>query len=104
MTAASHSVLPVLINGKWVASRAPASREVRNPATLELLGRVSDCTVEEVAQAVAAARAAQVSWWRIPGVEKATLLHEVARRIRAQGEGLAALLTKESGKPLCESV
>src|SRR5688572_4754135 len=74
-------VLPVLIDGEWLASTAEAVREVRNPATLELLGRVSDCGSIDVDRAVSAARRAQLGWWRLPGVEKATLLHEVARRI-----------------------
>jgi acyl-CoA reductase-like NAD-dependent aldehyde dehydrogenase len=101
MIATSH---PILINGRWGPATANGTREIRNPATLDVLGTVSDCNANDVRSAVAAARQAQVAWWRMPGVEKGTLLHDVARRIRILDEELSTLLTRETGKPLCESV
>jgi betaine-aldehyde dehydrogenase len=94
----------ILINGAWVDALTDASREIRNPATLELLGRVPDCGPRDVARAVAAAKAAQRGWWRVPGVEKAKLLREIGARIRGRDQALASLMTQETGKPLCESV
>lgn len=94
----------ILINGAWVGALADKSREIKNPATLELLGRVADCGAEDVARAVAAAKAAQRGWWKVPGVEKAKLLREIGARIRGRGHALASLMTQETGKPLCESV
>jgi Aldehyde dehydrogenase family len=76
----------------------------RDLATLELLGRVPDCGPADVARAVAAAKAAQRGWWKVPGVEKAKLLREVGARIRAREHALASLMTEETGKPLCEAV
>jgi len=67
----------ILINGAWVDALTEASREIQNPATLKPLGRVPDCGPEDVARAVAAARAAQHAWWKVPGVEKARLLREI---------------------------
>ena len=97
-------IAPVLIDGGWRPPRVGATREVRNPATLELLGAVADCGAEDVDAAVAAARRAQPAWWRIPGVEKARYLHQVAARIRSEERTLATLMTRETGKPLIESV
>ncbi|MEO8140427.1 MAG: aldehyde dehydrogenase family protein, partial [Gemmatimonadota bacterium] len=54
--------------------------------------------------AVEAAAQAQPEWWRIPSVEKAKLLHEVAHRIRAAERELSTLLCRETGKPLIEAV
>ena len=51
-------------------------------------------------RAVAAARAAQHAWWKVPGVEKAKLLREIGARIRAREHALATLMTQETGKPL----
>ena len=52
---------------------------------------------------VDAARAAQRDWWKVPGVEKARLLREVGAAIRAREQALATLMTRETGKPLCEA-
>ena len=71
----------VFIDGNWINSRSQQTREIRNPATLELLGTVSDCDKEDVDLAVNSARRAQREWWKKPGVEKASLLREVAARI-----------------------
>ena len=94
----------ILINGEWVDALSGTSREIKNPATLELLGTVRDCGPADVARAVAAAKAAQHGWWKMPGVEKAKLLREVGARIRAREHALASLMTEETGKPLCEAV
>lgn len=97
-------VSPILIDGAWVSARSPLTREIRNPATLELAGITADCGPEDVHDAVEAAARAQPEWWRIPGVEKAKLLRQVAARIRAAERELSTLLTRETGKPLIESV
>jgi betaine-aldehyde dehydrogenase len=94
----------ILINGAWVDALTESGREIRNPATLEPLGRVPDCGHADVARAVAAAKAAQRAWWKVPGVEKASLLRELGARIRAREHSLASLMTQETGKPLCEAI
>jgi len=93
---------PIFINGDWVPAQGPP-REVKNPATLELLGTVPDCGSAEVERAVAAARAAQTEWCRVGAADRLALLIEIGARIRASKPDLATLLTRESGKPLCES-
>ena len=94
----------ILINGAWADSLSKTGREIVNPATLEPLGRVPDCGGEDVDRAVAAAKAAQNAWWRVPGLEKAKLLREIGARVRGREHALATLMTRETGKPLCEAV
>src|SRR5437660_2467570 len=94
----------VLINGRWVEAHSKKTIEIRNPATLELIKRVSDCGAEDVNAAVSAARAAQREWDKTPGVEKAAMLHEVARRIRKKEEELTGLMCRETGKPIWEAL
>ncbi|HJQ66308.1 MAG TPA: aldehyde dehydrogenase family protein [Gemmatimonadales bacterium] len=94
----------ILIDGRWVAARATETRPVINPATLEPLGSAPECGAEDVEAAVLAAARAQPAWWKIPGVEKATLLHQIATKIRARGGELSRLMTRETGKPLVEAV
>jgi acyl-CoA reductase-like NAD-dependent aldehyde dehydrogenase len=80
-----------------------SAREIKNPATLKTLDAVPECGAAEVERAVAAARAAQPGWARTPPLERAALLREIAGRVRAERGTLALSLTRETGKPLCES-
>ncbi len=82
---------------------APVMLEILNPATLEPLGTVPECGPADVARAVATARAAQSDWGNVAAANRAALLREVGARIRTREGELATLLTRETGKPLCES-
>ena len=95
---------PILINGQWVQAHSTNAIDIINPATLEKIDRVPDCDADDVNAAVGAARKAQREWEKTPGVEKAALLHEIARRIRGKEEELAALMCRETGKPIWESL
>ncbi|MBI4063634.1 MAG: aldehyde dehydrogenase [Elusimicrobia bacterium] len=98
-----NTISQIFIGGKWKTAATAKTIEVRNPATLDLLGSVPNCTKEDVDAAVGAAKKAQRDWWKTPGVEKAAMLHEVARRIRAMEHELFTTLSLESGKPLWEA-
>ena len=67
----------ILVNGKWIGALSDRMRTITNPATLAELGTVPDCSPPDVDRAVAAARAAQLDWWKVPGVEKARLLRQI---------------------------
>jgi acyl-CoA reductase-like NAD-dependent aldehyde dehydrogenase len=95
---------PLFIDGAWVPARAAATREIRNPATLDPLDTVSEASPADVDSAVQAAKRAQHAWWKTPGVEKARHLHEIATKIRSRERALSTLMTRETGKPLIEAV
>ena len=93
----------------WIEGRASASQSgetlaVENPTTEATLGTVPRARVADVALAVAAARRAQPAWRRLPGLDKARLLHEIAARIRASQRQLAEIMTLEGGKPMIENL
>ena len=90
------------IGGCWT-EEARAAIPVINPATEEPIGEISRGTVEDANSAVQAARNAFQSWRWTPGVEKAGLLHSIARGLRARQKDLASLMTLEGGKPFCEN-
>jgi acyl-CoA reductase-like NAD-dependent aldehyde dehydrogenase len=94
----------ILVGGRWEAARSTVTREIRNPATGERIGVAADCGGEDVDRAVGAARQAQEAWSKVPGVEKAIALRKVGEAIRHLGKELATLLTRETGKPLIESM
>ena len=85
--------------------RAPAhSLDVRDPATGELIGRIPAGSPEAADAAVRAARAARRGWARTAPADRAAALKAGARRLRDHAEELAALQTREGGRPLAESL
>ncbi len=85
------------IDGKWVST--PDSYEIRSPATEELVATVAKGGVEHVDAAVAAARRAHESgvWRNTSPEDRANLLLDVAERLGAKADQLAALQTRENG-------
>jgi acyl-CoA reductase-like NAD-dependent aldehyde dehydrogenase len=92
------------INGEFVTGSAEGAIEVLNPYTEGVLDTVPAGTPADVERAVEAAQTAYGEWRWIPAVERADLLHEIARRLRQGEESLARQLTLEGGKPLVENL
>ncbi|GLR14885.1 methylmalonate-semialdehyde dehydrogenase (acylating) [Chitinimonas prasina] len=93
----------LLINGEFTESSASQWQEVRNPATQEVLARVPMCGSDEVAQAVAAAKAAFPAWRATPIAERARVFLRLQALIREHMDTLAATLTREQGKTLADA-
>ncbi|MBN1956429.1 MAG: aldehyde dehydrogenase [Anaerolineae bacterium] len=91
------------IDGRWADSTAAQVIEVTDPATAEVLDTVPAGTPDDVARAVAAARAAFAAWRQVTAVERAQMLHGAAAKMREHFDELARLLTLEEGKPLPEN-
>ncbi|MDE2371496.1 MAG: aldehyde dehydrogenase family protein [Burkholderiales bacterium] len=86
------------VNG--AAVRSNRTFESKNPATGEAIGLVPHSSADEVARAVAAARAAQPAWAARPDAERKALMMQVAEVIKANADYLANWVTREQGKPL----
>src|SRR5581483_392615 len=93
----------MLLDGARVPSVTGELFDVHDPATEELVDQAPMASEEDARRAIAAASAAFKIWRKTTAHEKAELLHEVARKIRERTEELAALLTREGGKPLVEN-
>ena len=91
------------IGGKWIPAHSGRTFETRNPATGQVIARCADSGVEDVRQAVAAAREAFDSWRRLPAPRRGELLYRVAERLVHEKESLARTLTSEMGKVLVEA-
>ena len=89
---------PNIVNGRPESSER--TFESKNPATGEVLGLVPHSSAEQVASAVAAARAAQPAWAAMPDADRKALLMKVAETIKANADHLASWVTREQGKPL----
>ncbi|HKE92024.1 MAG TPA: aldehyde dehydrogenase family protein [Gemmatimonadales bacterium] len=92
------------IDHQRVGAQSGDAMTIENPATEEPIGRVPRARATDVDRAVAAARRAQPLWRRMPGLDKAKLLHEVAARLRAIHREVADLMTQEGGKPMIENL
>lgn len=86
------------IGGRQVV--AERSFESINPATGEAIGRVPISSRQDVADAIAAARAAQPAWAARPDAERKGLMMKVAEVINKNSAYLAEWVTREQGKPL----
>jgi RHH-type proline utilization regulon transcriptional repressor/proline dehydrogenase/delta 1-pyrroline-5-carboxylate dehydrogenase len=92
-----------IIGGKLRAGINP--QDVTNPADRsQVLGHVSEASVEDVDAAVAAAGNAQVAWDRIGGAGRAPILRAMADALEADMDRLVALLSREAGKTLNDGV
>ena len=94
---------PMFVNGRATPGHASGAIEVRDPASEELIESVPRGGPADVEDAVAAARAAFPAWRACVANERATLLHEIASRLRANQELLIELLCREQGKPWSEN-
>ncbi len=90
------------IGGASMPAHCGETFEVVNPATGEGIGHAARGRAEDIDRAVEAARQAfKTSAWRgMDPFQRGRLLWAWARRVEAEQESLATLLTLENGKPL----
>ena len=72
--------------------------EVRNPATHDVLARVPEASAKDANEAVAAARAAQPAWEKLPAITRAGYLRQISSALREQVDKFADIIVREQGK------
>jgi betaine-aldehyde dehydrogenase len=75
-----------------------------NPATGAVLGYVSVAGSADVDAAVRAAQRGQVRWAAMTGAERARVLRQAAQILRSRNRELAELETRDTGKPIQETL
>ena len=93
------------INGEFVRPESPATLDVIDPATSEVIGRVPDAAAADVDRAVSAARAAfdLGPWNTTTAQDRGRVLFKLAQAVRDRADELAELETRNTGKPIVES-
>jgi malonate-semialdehyde dehydrogenase (acetylating) / methylmalonate-semialdehyde dehydrogenase len=86
------------IGGKLAPGQSGRRADVFNPATGQVSGRVALASTGEVAQAVAAAKAAFPRWADTPAVRRARVLFKFLELLNKHRDELAHLVTAEHGK------
>lgn len=93
-----------LVAGDWIAASAPNVIEVKNPADMTIVGCVPRLAAADVDRAIAAAAEAFPAWAAMKGKARGAILSKWAQLVRANEEGLAALISLENGKPWKEAL
>jgi betaine-aldehyde dehydrogenase len=88
--------------GQWHEPKGGKSVEQINPGTGQSLGSAADCGAEDIDAAVQAAKAAFKEWRRIPPLERAKMLKEIARVLRENAGELAMIDAADCGNPVTE--
>ena len=94
----------LFIGGKFIAPKAGAYFPSLNPANEERLAEIAQAEAADVDAAVIAARRAfDRVWSKMPGRERGKYLYRVARILQEKARELAVLETMDGGKPIKES-
>ena len=91
------------ISGRRVNGRSGRFAPAYNPATGEQSGQVPLASAEEMAEAVAAAKAAFPGWAGTSPLRRARILNRFLRLVEENAERIAATITAEHGKILSDA-
>ena len=90
----------IYIGGQWVQSAGTGVLEVINSTTEQVMGSVPEGTVEDVDNAVAAARSAFESWSQTSVQERADWMQRISEGLTARVDEIAELIAQEVGMPV----
>jgi succinate-semialdehyde dehydrogenase/glutarate-semialdehyde dehydrogenase len=93
----------LFINGRWIAGSGGRAADVLDPATGNVIGRVSVAGRDQLEAAAGAAGAAFGVWRDTSVLERSNVLRRAAGALREQAAETARILTLEQGKPLAEA-
>ncbi|MBN2465972.1 aldehyde dehydrogenase family protein [candidate division WOR-3 bacterium] len=92
------------INGKFVPAKSGKTYENRNPADADdLVGVFPSSDAADVADAVAAAKAAYPKWKATPAPARGEIMRKATEKLIARKEECAKIMTREMGKVLKET-
>ena len=90
----------IYIDGAWVPASGQGTTEVVDANTEEVMGSVPIGTADDVDRAVAAAKAAFVTWSTTPKEERGKYLQRIAEGLQARADEIADVIHREVGMPL----
>jgi len=94
--------IPNLIGGEWRGARGGEWFDNLSPHSGEVLCRVARSRAEDVADAVAAARAAQPSWADTPPVKRGMILFDIVTAMGYHLKEIGDIVAAETGKSPAE--
>ncbi|MAM62047.1 aldehyde dehydrogenase family protein [Maritimibacter sp. UBA3975] len=91
----------LFIDGAW--TKPGQTFDTKNPATGDVLAKVTQAGADDVDRAVQAARKAQPGWAKLSGHQRARILYALARLVQKHARLFSVLETLDNGKPIRES-
>ena len=91
------------INGEWVESESDRSRDVVNPATMKVIGKVPVSNANDVERAVEAAREAFPRWRRTTPLARSRYFFRLKELLEENFELMSRVGVIEHGKTIDES-
>ena len=98
-----HKKFGLFINGEFIQNKKAKYFYTYNPANGEKLAEITQASEKDVDLAVMAASAAQESWAKLSGFQRAKYLYSIARLIQKHSRLFAVLESLDNGKPIRES-
>jgi len=92
------------INGKWQKSSGGETYDVINPATEEIIGKVSKANKNDIELSLKSAEKGFEIWKNTSPWERSKIIRKISDLIRKRTDALSKWLTLEVGKPLTEGV
>lgn len=93
----------LFIDGTWRPGAGSRTLDVIDPATEEVIGKVARAEIADLNAAVTAAERGFALWRATPAFERGKILHRAAAILRERIAPIAALMTREQGKPVKEA-
>ena len=99
-----YPTLSLYIDGQFLSGQGRREQDVFNPATGEVIAKLSHATIEDLNTALAAADRAFQSWKKSSPMARSKVLRRVADLARERAADIGRAMTQDQGKPLAESV
>src|SRR5579884_481082 len=87
-----------------IAVQPAGQFSVRNPATQEIIGTLPNLAIAEITEAIAKAAEAQVRWAVRPIRDRMRILQRFSQILCDQKDPVAAVISRETGKPEAEAL
>jgi betaine-aldehyde dehydrogenase len=91
------------IGGGYVDATSGETFDTLDPATGETLASVQQASASDIDRAVASAREGQREWAAMTAMQRSRILRRAVDLLRARNDELAALETRDTGKPIAET-
>ncbi len=103
MTITADNSPSIYVSGRWITAEQRESEAVIDPASGGEISKVPHATASDLDHALESADIGFKEWRSTPGDQRGAVLHRAAALIRERADSLAAIATREQGKPLAEA-
>ncbi|MEW5422821.1 NAD-dependent succinate-semialdehyde dehydrogenase [Amorphus sp. 3PC139-8] len=93
----------LFIDGAWCDAAAGETIDIVNPATEDVIGKVSHARVPDLDRALAAAERGFAVWSQTGAFDRARKMRKAGELLRERADAVAAMMTAEQGKPLAQA-